>query len=300
MPPPPPGLIASGRKESSKVGNIGSKGWQKVEAEADSVLPCQRSLHAGAIWKDSFVVFGGYDGHHRVNDLYSFNFTTNQWRMLSNTNAPTPRDRHVATVFDDSLYIFGGFDGTMRVNDLHSYNLETNEWQAVEVLGGTAPSPRHSHAAVVYHQSMYVFGGYDGSYRSDLHEFNFYTRRWTQVCPLYTCSQLEVPPLTTLCLFRFCFSGTIQRGRASRQVPRHLRGERGLDDPTWGSRRQPAPAGLARVRLRDQHVEHAHHRGPHPLPEGQPRLGDLRKLDVPVRRIHWEVRFCGLSFLRSS
>lgn len=183
MPPPLPGSVVSGRKESTKAGNVGCKGWQKVEADADSALPCQRSLHAGAIWKDSFVVFGGYDGHHRVNDLYSFNFTTNQWRMLSNTNAPTPRDRHVATVFDDSLYIFGGFDGTMRVNDLHSYNLETNEWQAVEVLGGTAPSPRHSHAAVVYHQSMYVFGGYDGSYRSDLHEFNFYTRRWTQVRP---------------------------------------------------------------------------------------------------------------------
>lgn len=28
---------------------------------------------------------------------------------------------------------------------------------------------------------MFVFGGYDGSYRSDLHEFNFTTRRWMLV-----------------------------------------------------------------------------------------------------------------------
>lgn len=181
MPPPPPGSSSSSRKEGGRTSNTLSRGWQKVEAQDDTTIPCQRSLHAGAIWKDCFVVFGGYDGHRRVNDLYSFNFTLNQWQMLSGLNAPTPRDRHVANVFDDSLYIFGGFDGTMRVNDLHAYNLETNEWSAVEVLGGTAPSPRHSHAAVVYHQSMYVFGGYDGSYRSDLHEFNFYTRRWTQV-----------------------------------------------------------------------------------------------------------------------
>jgi N-acetylneuraminic acid mutarotase len=101
--------------------------------------------------------------------------------MLSNLNAPTPRDRHVAAVFENSIYIFGGFDGTMRVNDLHAYNLEANEWHSVDVLGGTPPSPRHSHAAVVYQNSMFVFGGYDGSYRSDLHEFNFLSRRWCAV-----------------------------------------------------------------------------------------------------------------------
>lgn len=151
-----------------------------MESNGESV-PCQRSLHAGAVWKDSFIVFGGYDGHHRVNDLYSYNFKSNQWQPLSNINAPTPRDRHVAAVFDNSLYIFGGFDGAMRVNDLHAYDLEKNEWSSVEVLAGSAPTPRHSHAAVVYQQSMFVFGGYDGSYRSDLNEFNFVSRRWLQV-----------------------------------------------------------------------------------------------------------------------
>lgn len=28
--------------------------------------------------------------------------------------------------------------------------------------GSIVPSPRHSHNAVVYQDSMYVFGGYDG------------------------------------------------------------------------------------------------------------------------------------------
>jgi len=43
------------------------------------------------------------------------------------------------------------------------------------------PSPRHSHAAVVYRDCMYVFGGYDGSYRSDFHEFNFIESSWRPV-----------------------------------------------------------------------------------------------------------------------
>jgi hypothetical protein len=37
-------------------------------------------------------------------------------------------------------------------------------------VNGAAPSPRHSHAAVVYETSMFVFGGYDGSYRNDFHQ----------------------------------------------------------------------------------------------------------------------------------
>lgn len=66
------------------------------------------------------------------------------------------------------------------------------------MVAGMPPTPRHSHAAVVYgkcgrvtclrtvdsksspnggavsvDKSMYCFGGYDGSYRNDFHEFNF-------------------------------------------------------------------------------------------------------------------------------
>ncbi len=92
--------------------------WEKVSAATGSSVPCQRSLHAGAVWKDNFIVFGGYDGRHRVNDLYSFNFKSNLWQALSTSNAPSPRDRHIATVHDNSLYIFGGFDGVARINGM--------------------------------------------------------------------------------------------------------------------------------------------------------------------------------------
>ena len=79
---------------------------------------------------------------------------------------PSPRDRHVAAVYGNSFYVFAGFDGTSRVNDFHEYSFDTHQWAPVGLLSGVAPSPRHSHAAVVHITSMYVFGGYDGSYRS--------------------------------------------------------------------------------------------------------------------------------------
>jgi len=46
--------------------------------------------------------------------------------------------------------------------------------------GNTSPpTPRHSHSAVVYEDSMYVFGGYDGHYRNDFYRFNFVTGNWS-------------------------------------------------------------------------------------------------------------------------
>ena len=96
-------------------------------------------------------------------------------------------------------------DGTSRVCDLYGFDVARSEWREVRPTlitpaGGQVgqpanpasfagegsiisppPSPRHSHAAVVYRDSMYVFGGYDGSYRSDFHEFNFETLTWKPV-----------------------------------------------------------------------------------------------------------------------
>lgn len=54
-------------------------------------------------------------------------------------------------------------------------------WREVIAAQGRPPSARHSHAAVVHGHSMYVFGGYDGSYKSDLHEFDFTLSRWNAV-----------------------------------------------------------------------------------------------------------------------
>lgn len=46
--------------------------------------------------------------------------------------------------------------------DLHAFDLELQEWQEVSVTvdSDPSPSPRHSHAAVVYQRSIYIFGGY--------------------------------------------------------------------------------------------------------------------------------------------
>lgn len=304
------------------------EGWTILtpSPHSPSLPPCQRSLHAAAVVKDSLYVFGGYDGQNRVNDFYQYHFPSGIWREIvtvggnvlvggthasfgnnnnqgahadmaavggangtnnaagwNNNNAsrqrlpsgnnitatgnvPTPRDRHAAVVHNSTFYIFGGFDGTSRVSDLYGFDVDRLVWREVRpavvgngppmddddrgggvpaavvgnhnnnrrivgfqnnnivdaggggVDGGNnnvnmqgwhnhvnhrgrenglevdfhqeliqqqhqhqPPSPRHSHSAVVYKDGMYVFGGYDGSYRSDFHEFDFVRSTWRPV-----------------------------------------------------------------------------------------------------------------------
>lgn len=56
--------------------------WEKVDSRVGSIIPCKRSLHSGAIWRDNIIIFGGYDGLQRVNDLHFFNFTNSKWSII--------------------------------------------------------------------------------------------------------------------------------------------------------------------------------------------------------------------------
>ena len=165
------------------------KKWSSVEVRSElSATPCQRSLHSGTVWEDNLIIFGGYDGMQRVNDLHVFNFSEKTWRCIhpniSDTHAPSPRDRHIAVVWNKELYVFGGFDGQNRVNDMYACDLSdfpSLQWRAVPAVSGDPPSPRHSHSAVVYQNNMYIFGGYDGTYKRDLHRYDFQRGQWTMV-----------------------------------------------------------------------------------------------------------------------
>mmetsp|Transcript_25564 Transcript_25564/g.53862 ORF Transcript_25564/g.53862 Transcript_25564/m.53862 type:complete len:354 (-) Transcript_25564:833-1894(-) len=164
--------------------NSNLSGWSEAEV-VGGTPPSSRSLHAGAILNDVFYCFGGYNGVARVNTFHAYSFVEKRWSpVLPSANSagpPTSRDRHVAIAFGNTFYIHGGFDGTSRVGDFWLFDFSSLSWSEVLVLGGTAPSPRHSHSAVVHGHCLYIFGGYDGSYKSDLHEFDFISGEWNLV-----------------------------------------------------------------------------------------------------------------------
>ena len=171
--------------------------------------PCPRSLHSAAVIGDNMYVFGGYDGQTRLNDFFSFSFTEMTWSTIAAEQPPTPRDRHVSVAYKDTFYVFGGFDGRSRVSDLHGYNTITQKWRLINSGNSIhAPSPRHSHSAVVFGNSMYVFGGYDGSYRCDMTEFYFVENQWIPIItkgrsprPRYRATCVVCPSKSLMILF---------------------------------------------------------------------------------------------------
>jgi N-acetylneuraminic acid mutarotase len=159
-------------------------GWYEIQHDSTNPdIPCPRSLHSCVGFETNIYIFGGYDGMQRKNDFYFYNIDKNRWKEIKTHDMPpSPRDRHVAVVHSRSIFIFGGYDGFNRVNDFYEYNIDYNSWQ--EVLhndGEVPPTPRHSHSSVVYEDSMYIFGGYDGHYKNDFHRFNFITNTWTNI-----------------------------------------------------------------------------------------------------------------------
>lgn len=200
--------LASVTSQNENPQKLTSGEWKDVEiitntstASANHSLssstPSARSLHAAAIWNDQLLLFGGYDGTSRRNDFFSFHFKQKTWTRIDERsqtqsinlnvqignvihgNPPSPRDRHTAVVYNDCFWVFGGFDGHARINDLHRYDLVRGEWSTIiPSIESTVPSPRHSHNAVVHKNSMYVWGGYAGSYSCDLYEYNFDENIW--------------------------------------------------------------------------------------------------------------------------
>ena len=164
---------------------MASAQWKSVAPKSgpDSV-PKLRSLHAGVVVNDSwFLVFGGFDGSSRLNDLHKFEFSSGLWTHVAPLNglAPSPRDRLAATTHKESMYIFGGFDGTSRVSDFWRFDTSRNSWHLVDAVSGTIPSARHSHAAVEWSGKIYILFGYDGNYRNDITEFNISRRTWVSL-----------------------------------------------------------------------------------------------------------------------
>lgn len=160
---------------------IATSCWGSVQSLGEA--PSKRTDHSVVLFRDSMLVFGGFDGHNRFNDLRELNLRDRRWSLI-NARSTTPRSRfgHTAVIYGHSMYIFGGWDGHDTLQELFEYNVSSNMWIQMP-LRGSAPRARYRHTAVVCGDAMFTFGGVDKTqYRfPDLHEYNFTTRTWAKV-----------------------------------------------------------------------------------------------------------------------
>ena len=106
----------------------------------------------------------GYDGVERKADFFACDLATYTWTELPcKGTAPSPRYFHSCCIHGNKLYTYGGYNGSDRLADMLAYDFETNHWSEVDCTNGERPSGRSSLVAQVYENSLYIFGGYNGS-----------------------------------------------------------------------------------------------------------------------------------------
>jgi len=97
------------------------------------------------------------------------------------------RSKQTLVSWGDGLYIFGGDNGKRMLNDFLVFHIGEGSWARV-VYTGTPPAPRYHHSAVVFNNSMFIFGGYTGDINSnsnlhnknDLFEYKFKSSQWLE------------------------------------------------------------------------------------------------------------------------
>lgn len=131
--------------------------------------------------------------NHRE-DLFldlSLDFTPKEphhfWKQLQSCEefVGTKRSKHTMVAWDDRVYVFGGDNGKKMLNDFLVSHVRDSSWARV-VYTGQPPPPRYHHSAVVFRNSMFIFGGYAGDINSnsnlhnknDLFEYCFSTSQW--------------------------------------------------------------------------------------------------------------------------
>lgn len=158
--------------------NLSDFSWSAVNDSGDKPEP--RSNHTAVVNDDSMYVFGGYNTVKDCfsNDLYEFNLIRYSWRKIV-PNIKLPKlYKHSAVTSSNSMIIFGGNDSfniphsinardrtAFKTNDtshysvLYEYFFDTGKWRTIKTFGDV-PFLKKGHSAVMYHGSMWVFGGF--------------------------------------------------------------------------------------------------------------------------------------------
>ncbi|XP_023642367.1 nitrile-specifier protein 5 [Capsella rubella] len=154
--------------------------WSIQEATGDAPPP--RVGVAMAAVGPIIYFFGGRDAtHQELNQLYCFNTSTNQWKLLSSgETGPQNRSYHSITADSQNVYVFGGCGVEGRLNDLWAYNVVDQKWIKFP-SPGEACRGRGGPGLAVVQGKIWVVYGFAGEEADDVHCFDIAKGEWKEV-----------------------------------------------------------------------------------------------------------------------
>lgn len=156
-----------------------------MEASSSIDVPSPRMGHFSACsYKLNLGVIGfGEDQNKNIlNDVWTYNLATLKLSKLNLTGDNIIPRTGARAVFDDNdmMYIFGGANGTQYFNDLFKIDVQTGVCSQISA-SGYIPSPRNSPVLAHYKNKLFVWGGYDGDWPSDLFILDLASYTWKNI-----------------------------------------------------------------------------------------------------------------------
>ncbi len=148
--------------------------WTQLKAEDASGNPPSRADHSMVFdtANNRLLIFGGYDGTNRLNDLWRWDIAGASFAEVSDGTPPGVRHMHVA-VYDENnsrMIVWGGRNGTASSNYLSEiWELNTTSGSEAwtdrsQAAGDQIPGSRSSAACFdTVNKIMVIFGGEDSS-----------------------------------------------------------------------------------------------------------------------------------------
>ncbi|XP_052647051.1 putative protein tag-53 isoform X2 [Harpia harpyja] len=159
--------------------------WKSAPQKKPS--PCDRYKHACIICRGFVYLYGGRNTTS-LRDFWRYDIVKNEWEMLDcSRDGPEELEEHSMVAYKGTLYIFGGMVDsafTQAKSPLWIYDIDSARWTECRNVPAetesSAPANRKGHSAVVYHSSMYIYGGYFGirGVSREFWTFHFDTRKW--------------------------------------------------------------------------------------------------------------------------
>ncbi|GAB4859323.1 hypothetical protein Ancab_010785 [Ancistrocladus abbreviatus] len=162
------------------VFDLKEQSWSVAAATGD--IPPPRVGVTMAAVNDTIYVFGGRDATHKeLNELYSFDTSTDTWTLLSSgISGPPHRSYHSMAADHCHLYIFGGCGVEGRLNDLWAYDVEGQKWIQFPAAGENCKG-RGGTGLTVSQDKVWVVYGFAGKEMDDVHCFDLVNKKWAEV-----------------------------------------------------------------------------------------------------------------------
>jgi hypothetical protein len=162
-------------------------GWRSLARQVDGIKPREDHTWTLDASGGTAFLFGGRTADNTaLDDLWSYDLGTGEWRRIEARRAPSARFGHNAAWVDGiGLVIFAGQAGTAFFNDLWAFDPAQERWRQLASSGDVPVARYGSCAALGPDGRLWISHGFTAENRrfADTRAYEFATGTWTDETP---------------------------------------------------------------------------------------------------------------------